>query len=191
MILLGKSALCRYRLSIIATDPAIHPQEQDAKTIELVLFGSIAEELIGTPAGTLIASNGGVGTFLPTRITALYGKQYELRVSISSISLQRINIIYQVDAIVGTGTAPQAIASPPQQGISQTTNFLSIHLSVSLLSLQRINIIYKIHATIGTVNDPEAARSASQSGIIWTPSFFIHYYMYTHAINQLPFVFLL
>jgi hypothetical protein len=38
-----------------------------------MFFGSIAQEIIGTPVDTLIA-NEGLGIFLPTKITALYGK---------------------------------------------------------------------------------------------------------------------
>ena len=66
-----------------------------------MLFGSIAEEIIGTPVDTLIAANEGMGAFLPTKITALYGKQYDLRVGVSSMSLQQVSITYQVDAIIG------------------------------------------------------------------------------------------
>jgi hypothetical protein len=39
-----------------------------------MFFGSIAQEIIGTPVDTLIAANEGLGIFLPTKITALYGK---------------------------------------------------------------------------------------------------------------------
>ena len=66
-----------------------------------MLFGSIAEEIIGTPVDTLIAANEGMGAFLPTKITALYGKQYYLRVIVSSMSPQQVSITYQVDAIIG------------------------------------------------------------------------------------------
>ena len=94
---------CRYRLSIIATDPNPPAEQQSERTIQLVFFGSTAQEIIGTPVDTLIATNQGVGMFLPRKITALYEKQYDLRVSVSSMSLQQVNITYQVDAIVGIG----------------------------------------------------------------------------------------
>jgi len=87
-------------------------EQQNERTIQLVFFGSIAQEIIDTPVGTLIAANEGVGIFLPTKITAIYGKQYELRVSISSMSLQHINITYQVDAIIGMGNIPAS--TPPR-----------------------------------------------------------------------------
>ena len=79
---------CRYRLSIIATDLNPPAEQQSERTIQLVFFGSTAQEIIGTPVDTLIAANQGVGMFLPRKITALYGKQYDLRVSVSSMSLQ-------------------------------------------------------------------------------------------------------
>lgn len=69
--------------------------------IEMVFFGPRAEEIIGCPADTLIGNAHGSGTYIPTRITALYGKYYELRVSVSSMSFQRNDITYQVDSIVG------------------------------------------------------------------------------------------
>ncbi|XP_039817947.1 uncharacterized protein LOC120680519 isoform X4 [Panicum virgatum] len=101
----------RYSLPIIATDLVAPREQQNERTIQLVFFGSIAQEIIDTPVGTLIAANEGVGIFLPTKITAIYGKQYELRVSISSMSLQHINITYQVDAIIGMGSIPAS--TPP------------------------------------------------------------------------------
>ncbi|RLM61056.1 hypothetical protein C2845_PM14G07060 [Panicum miliaceum] len=64
----------RYRLSIIATDPVPPTEQQSERTIQLMFFGSIAQEIIGTPVDTLIAANEGLGIFLPTKITALYGK---------------------------------------------------------------------------------------------------------------------
>ena len=91
-----------------------------------MFFGSIAQEIIDTPVGTLIAANEGVGIFLPTKITAIYGKQYELRVSISSMSLQHINITYQVDAIIGMGNIPAS--TPPR-----------LHLGM----LHKLNLLYK------------------------------------------------
>jgi len=94
----------RYRLSINATDPNPPAEQQSERTIQLVFFGSTAQEIIGTPVDTLIATNQGVGMFLPRKITALYEKQYDLCVSVSSMSLQQVNITYQVDAIVGVGT---------------------------------------------------------------------------------------
>jgi hypothetical protein len=72
-------------------------------TIELVFFGPIAEEVVGMPVHALIAMDGPSSAFLPTRITALYGRQFELRVSVSPMSLRRIGIIYQVDTILASG----------------------------------------------------------------------------------------
>ena len=60
---------------------------------------------------TIIASGAGVGAFLPKRITALYGKEYEVRVSVSPISMRKTQISYQVDRIIGViNTAPVEVA---------------------------------------------------------------------------------
>lgn len=67
----------------------------------MVFFGPRAEEIIGCPVDALIGTAHGTGTYIPTRITALYGKHYELRVSVSSMSFQRNDITYRVDSIVG------------------------------------------------------------------------------------------
>ncbi|CAD6266111.1 unnamed protein product [Miscanthus lutarioriparius] len=92
-----------YRLSIVAVDPAASANTDATPTIELVFFGPIAEEIIGMPVDALIAMDGPSSAFLPTRIPALYGRQFELRVSASPMSLQRIGIIYQVDTVLATG----------------------------------------------------------------------------------------
>ncbi|GJN22419.1 hypothetical protein PR202_gb09978 [Eleusine coracana subsp. coracana] len=90
----------RYRLSVIVMDPTPPAADENETTVELVFFGSTAEEIIGIPVAALIASQAGVGAFLPTRITSLYGKVFELRISVSPGSLQRVNITYQVDSVV-------------------------------------------------------------------------------------------
>ncbi|KAJ1287569.1 hypothetical protein BS78_02G020000 [Paspalum vaginatum] len=47
----------------------VQPAEQDGQpTIELILFGNIAQELIGAPVDSLIASGAGIDAFLPKRI---------------------------------------------------------------------------------------------------------------------------
>lgn len=92
--------MCRYRLSVIAEDPAPPAEGNNEHSVELVFFGPTAEEIIGVPVAALIASKAGVGAFLPTRITSLYGKTFELRISVSPGSLQRINITYQVDTVL-------------------------------------------------------------------------------------------
>jgi len=85
-------------------------------TIELVFFGPIAEEIIGMPVDALIAMDGPSSAFLPTRITALYGRQFELRVSVSPMSLQRIGIIYQVDTVLATGDTSSLHQNPQLPG---------------------------------------------------------------------------
>lgn len=54
------------------------------------------------PTDALIAIDGPTSAFLSARITALYGRQFELHVSVSAMSLQKIGIIYQVDTVIGT-----------------------------------------------------------------------------------------
>ena len=91
-------------------DPALPTCNEELPTVELVFFGPTAEEVIGTPADALIATQASVGDFLPTKITLLYGRQYELRVSMSPGSLQRSMIAFQVDSVIG---AVDASAMPP------------------------------------------------------------------------------
>ncbi|CAL4932136.1 unnamed protein product [Urochloa decumbens] len=100
------SAAPRYRLPIIVTDPIPPQGQQKESTVELVFFGSIAQEIVGVPINSLIATEGGTGAFLPTRITSLYGRQFELCIGPSQGSLQRTSITYQVDSIVGTASVP-------------------------------------------------------------------------------------
>ncbi|XP_066308314.1 replication protein A 70 kDa DNA-binding subunit D-like [Miscanthus floridulus] len=108
----GTSGGPRYRLSIVAVDPAASANTNATPTIELVFFGPIAEEIIGMPVDALIALDGPSNAFLPTRITALYGRQFELRVSVSPMSLQRIGIIYQVDTVLATGDTSSLHQNP-------------------------------------------------------------------------------
>jgi len=82
------------------------PDETEPSIVEMVFFGPRAEEIIGCPLDALINDDIGVGAFIPLRIAMLYGKQFELRVSVSSMSLQSASITYQVDAIIGIPDMP-------------------------------------------------------------------------------------
>lgn len=95
------SLMRRYSISMRAEDPVPPTDEHEAASIQLVFFGPIAEEIIGVPVETLISTHGSQTAFLPARITSLYGRQFELRISVSPRSLQRQDISYQVDAILG------------------------------------------------------------------------------------------
>lgn len=96
---------CRYRLSVLATEPTPLQTHDKEASIELVFFGNLAEEIIGAPVHTILASQE-MPNLLPPRITALYGRQLELRISVSRASFQRLDISYQVDGIIGAVNVP-------------------------------------------------------------------------------------
>ncbi|KAL6897248.1 hypothetical protein ACP4OV_006944 [Aristida adscensionis] len=106
----GTSAKPRYCLALLAVDPAPPPNEEE-KSIELVFFGPLAEEIIGAPPTALIAYSGGADGFIPPPIIRLYGRQYEVRLSVSPSSFIRTNISYQVDGIIGVPAVPPAAAA--------------------------------------------------------------------------------
>ena len=64
------------------SDPIDPPNGDEPPTVEMVLFGTTAEE------NALINVGSGFCAFVPTRIRGLYGKQYEVRISVSPLSLQ-------------------------------------------------------------------------------------------------------
>lgn len=86
-------ALHRYRLSLLVTDPADSPNDHDLPT-----------EIVGYPVDTLVNTGGGFGSLIPTRITALYGKQFKIRLSVSSHLSKRqkiaikltVSLVFQV-----------------------------------------------------------------------------------------------
>lgn len=61
---------------------------------------------IGTPVDALIGSDAGIGGFLQSALTNLYGRCFQLHLSVSPLSLQSPNIIYQVDNIIGVTNVP-------------------------------------------------------------------------------------
>lgn len=102
---------------MLARDPVELADEEEPASIQLVFFGPIAEELIGVPVDTLISAHGNQSAFLPTRITSLYGRQFELCISVSPRSLQRQDISYQVDTILGVINQPVQLPIPSTSGI--------------------------------------------------------------------------
>ena len=55
------------------SDPIDPPNGDEPPTVEMVLFGTTAEE------NALINAGSGFRAFVPTQIRGLYGKQYEVR----------------------------------------------------------------------------------------------------------------
>uniref|UniRef100_A0A0E0KZ84 Replication protein A OB domain-containing protein n=1 Tax=Oryza punctata TaxID=4537 RepID=A0A0E0KZ84_ORYPU len=68
-------------------------------TANFTFFGPVAEELIGIPPLTLVASVQGQRDLVPTEIARLYGRQLTVRVSASRRSLQMFKISYQVESM--------------------------------------------------------------------------------------------
>lgn len=102
---------------MLATDPGDVTDDKDTGSVQLVFFGLIAEELIGVPADALISAHGNQAAFLPARITSLYGRHFELCVSVSPRSLQRQDISFQVDTILGVINQPLQLPLKPTTGI--------------------------------------------------------------------------
>lgn len=96
----------RYSVAMTAKDPMEPTNGEEPASIQLVFFGPTAKELIGVPVDSLICAHGNQTNFHPARITNLYGRQLELRISVSPRSLQRKDISYWVDSIIGVNNQP-------------------------------------------------------------------------------------
>ncbi|KAL6659047.1 hypothetical protein ACP70R_003087 [Stipagrostis hirtigluma subsp. patula] len=97
-----------YCLTFLATDPAA-PEEAEEHVVELVCFGPTGEELTGVPAEVLVTVAAGARGGIPEHILRLYGRQYELRLSVSRGSLRRKNMAFKVDAILNALPPPAAL----------------------------------------------------------------------------------
>lgn len=104
--------LCRYRLPLLVADPAQGSDQLHGPAIHVVFFGPRAEEIIGSPVDALINDGTGIGSFVPTRIASLYGKHFNLQVTVSSMSMQNADISYQVDAILGVPNIQLHLPAP-------------------------------------------------------------------------------
>ncbi|KAG8084329.1 hypothetical protein GUJ93_ZPchr0010g8304 [Zizania palustris] len=91
-------AEARYRLSIHGVCPS-DLKNDDATNADFVFFGQIAEELIGIPALTLVASVQGHHDLVPIEITRLYGREMIVKVSASRRSLQMHRVSYQIESM--------------------------------------------------------------------------------------------
>lgn len=128
----------RYSIGILAKDPVDPTNGEEPATIQLVFFGPTAEELIGVPVDSLLSSHGNQSIFLPTRITNLYGRQFELRISVSPRSLQRQDISYQVDTILGVINQPVQLPLPNIAGKDIIHNFCSFYSILHLPHMLQI-----------------------------------------------------
>uniref|UniRef100_A0A0E0RIC0 Uncharacterized protein n=1 Tax=Oryza rufipogon TaxID=4529 RepID=A0A0E0RIC0_ORYRU len=90
------ASLMQLKQGVDPSDLANH----DAKTAEFTFFGEIGYQLIGIPVLNLVASVQGARDIVPSKIKAVFGKQYVIRTSVSRGSLQRNRISYQVDSLM-------------------------------------------------------------------------------------------
>ncbi|KAF0911259.1 hypothetical protein E2562_008018 [Oryza meyeriana var. granulata] len=83
----------RYQLTVHGVDPSDLKKDYPI-TADFTFFGSVAKELIGVPALTLVASVQGRRDFMLTEIARLYGRQLIVKVNASRRSLQMSRISY-------------------------------------------------------------------------------------------------
>ncbi|KAL5211129.1 hypothetical protein ABZP36_006752 [Zizania latifolia] len=91
-------AEARYQLAIHGVNPSDFKND-DATTVDFVVFGPVAEELIGIPALTLVALVQGHRDLVPIKIARLYDRQLTIKVNASHRSLQMRRVSYQVDSM--------------------------------------------------------------------------------------------
>jgi hypothetical protein len=78
----------RYRIPIITSG--------DEASVQMVLFGDMAHDLIGKPVDVLLSENCALLSAVPDEISGLIGRDYLVDVAVSCYSFQKDDISFQV-----------------------------------------------------------------------------------------------
>jgi uncharacterized membrane protein len=113
----------RYCLSVLVCDPALASGEIQTKCLKLVLFGSDAEQLVGSPVDALLPAMQEERASLPSQILTIEGKIIESRISVNPRCLDDGIISYQVNRLITSNTA---IINVPTKGKLYITFFLLV-----------------------------------------------------------------
>jgi len=87
----------RYKIAFLAIDPE-GPSDAPEKTIEIICFGAVADEMIGLPADSLVSLGSNVQGYVPEQITRLYGTKYDLKVSVPRGAVRRGKTSFKIDS---------------------------------------------------------------------------------------------
>jgi len=115
----GTGAIPRYKIAFLAIDPE-GPSDAPEKTIEIICFGAVADEMIGLPADSLVSLGSNVQGYVPEQITRLYGTKYDLKVSVPRGAVRRGKTSFKIDSF--TKIADLEVQAVPEVAPSAIAN---------------------------------------------------------------------
>ena len=130
ILLMVSTLTYRHRLAFLGLDP-LRLHDNEPKAAEFVFFGDIGEQLTGASALTLRSTGQGITDYIPHEITRLYGRHYNLKVSVSRGSLQREMISYQVYSMMALPIPSTRPSSEIEKNTTTPSAFVETHDSSS------------------------------------------------------------
>jgi len=137
------TTLCqlRYKIAFLATDLE-GPSTVEEKTIEIICFGAVADEMIGLPADNLVSLTSNVQGYIPKQIKRLYGAKCDFKLNVPRGAVRRGRTSFRVDSFTRTVEAEQQpIPKVPACKYLPASSQLYIFLRPSSLKY-RLNFIF-------------------------------------------------
>ena len=110
MWILGK---LRYKIAFVATEPEA-PSHAEEKTIEIICFGAVAEEMVGLPADNLVSLSSNVQGYVPEQIKRLYGARFDFKFSVPRGAVRRGKTTFRVDSFARVADLKEQQLAEPQ-----------------------------------------------------------------------------
>jgi len=116
---IGTDAIPRYKIAFLTIDPEA-PLDDEEKTIEIICFGAVADEMVGLPADSLVSLASNVQGYIPKQIKRLYGAKYDFKVSVPRGVVRRGRTNFRVNSF--TRIAELEEQAIPEVPLSASTN---------------------------------------------------------------------
>jgi hypothetical protein len=123
--LLGYFMWPRFCLTVMATEPSANADDKAAPCIQLVLFGTDAEQVVGSAIDSLLPGHESDWLILPEKIQDVIRKTIEARVSVASRSFDDGIIRFQVNRLLAVVAADNEILTQGKNlGMNMTKKML-------------------------------------------------------------------
>ncbi|XP_039824574.1 uncharacterized protein LOC120686439 isoform X2 [Panicum virgatum] len=132
---IGTDAIPRYKIPFLAIDPEAAAGIEE-KTIEMICFGAVADEMVGLTADNLVSLSTDVQGYIPEQIKRMYGARYDFDLSVPRGAVRFGKTTFRIDSFTRIAELEeQATAEVPPLATTTASEVIKPH-AVSVHSSQ-------------------------------------------------------
>ncbi|XP_039824578.1 uncharacterized protein LOC120686439 isoform X6 [Panicum virgatum] len=137
---IGTDAIPRYKIPFLAIDPEAAAGIEE-KTIEMICFGAVADEMVGLTADNLVSLSTDVQGYIPEQIKRMYGARYDFDLSVPRGAVRFGKTTFRIDSFTRIAELEEQATAEVPPPVATTTasevikpHAVSVHSSQSDLA---------------------------------------------------------